>query len=113
MTANHSEDAGRIAYLAGENLLTSTALFCFVLLVGLAIFGHWLVPYDPLLSNASATLKPPSVTHWFGTDHLGRDIFSRVIVATRLDLGIAVLAVALSIVGKSYGGLCGLFCRLD
>jgi len=106
MTANHSKDVGRIAYLAGENLLTSTALFCFVLLVGLAIFGHWLVPFDPLLSNASATLKPPSATHWFGTDHLGRDIFSRVIVATRLDLGIAVLAVALSLLLGSLMGAC-------
>ena len=51
-----------------------------------------------------AALKPPSAKHWFGTDQLGRDIFSRVVVATRLDFGIAVASVALVFV---MGGLAG------
>ena len=51
-----------------------------------------------------SALKPPSAAHWFGTDQLGRDIFSRVIVATRLDLSIAVSSVALVFV---MGGLAG------
>jgi peptide/nickel transport system permease protein len=50
-----------------------------------ALFGPYIVPYDPLASDTSAALQPPSLAHWFGTDQLGRDIFSRVVVATRLD----------------------------
>ena len=100
----------RITYIAGENILTLVAGFGFLLLVLLAILGPALVPYDPFASDAGAALQPPSVSHWFGTDDLGRDVFSRVVVATRLDLGIAVLAVALSFVfGSALGALAGYF----
>ena len=61
-----------------------------------ALFGPWITPYDPLATNAANALQPPSWHHVFGTDQLGRDVFSRVIAATRLDLGIATSAVALS-----------------
>ena len=64
--------------------------------ITLAVFGPSLVAYDPLATNAAQALQPPSWAHPFGTDHLGRDMLSRVIVATRLDLGIALSAVALS-----------------
>jgi peptide/nickel transport system permease protein len=60
--------------------------------------GPWIVPYDPLATNSAVALQPPSGAHWFGTDALGRDIFSRTLAATRLDLGIAVSAVLLSFV---------------
>src|SRR6266850_2267494 len=56
-------------------------------------------------SDFAAALKPPSAAHWFGTDQLGRDIFSRVIVATRLDTFIAVASVALVFL---MGGLAGI-----
>jgi peptide/nickel transport system permease protein len=62
------------------------------------------VPYDPLASNTAEALRPPSAHHWFGTDQLGRDIFSRVVVATRLDFLIAVTSVALVFL---MGGLAG------
>ena len=83
-------------YVMGENPVTMFAFFLFALIAILAIFGPLITPYDPLATNAAHTLKPPSWAHVFGTDHLGRDVFSRVIAATRLDLGIAVSAVALS-----------------
>lgn len=73
-----------------------------------AAFGPSLVPFDPIASNASMALQAPSSTHWFGTDHLGRDVFSRVIVATRLDLTISVVAVGLSfIAGSLLGAIAG------
>jgi len=78
------------------------ALFLLILLA--ALFGPQLAPYDPLASNTAQTLKPPNAQHWFGTDQLGRDVFSRVIVATRLDFFIAVASVALVFV---MGGLAG------
>ena len=85
-----------LRYVMGENPVTMFAFFLFALIAILAIFGPLITPYDPLATNAAHTLKPPSLDHVFGTDHLGRDVFSRVIAATRLDLGIAVSAVALS-----------------
>jgi len=91
-------------YVVAENPVTGLAFVLFVLIVAAALFGPSLVPYDPLASNTAAALQPPSAAHWFGTDQLGRDIFSRVVVATRLDLGIAVASVALVFV---LGGLAG------
>jgi peptide/nickel transport system permease protein len=84
-------------------------IFLVVLLV-CALAGPFLVPYGPLVTDVSHALEAPSASHWFGTDQLGRDIFSRVIVATRLDLAIAVSAVLISFVlGNFIGAACGLF----
>jgi peptide/nickel transport system permease protein len=91
-------------YVIGENPVTGFAFGLLCLLVIAAVFGPALVPFDPLASNTTSALAPPSARHWFGTDQLGRDIFSRVIVATRLDLTIAVLSVALVFL---MGGLSG------
>ncbi|MET7241799.1 ABC transporter permease [Methylobacterium sp. EM32] len=82
--------------------------FAFALLLGLvacAVVGPSLVPYDPLASDTSAALQAPTWAHPFGTDQLGRDILSRVVVAARLDLAIAVFSVALVFVA---GGLAGI-----
>ena len=91
-------------YVIGENKVTGFAFGLFVLIVLAAILGPYVVPYDPLQSNTASALKPPSAAHWFGTDQLGRDVFSRVIVATRLDFFIAVASVALVFL---MGGLAG------
>ena len=77
-------------YVLGENRVTAFAFGLLVIILFTAIFGPYIVPYDPLASDTASALKPPSAAHWFGTDQLGRDIFSRVIVATRLDTFIAV-----------------------
>ena len=88
----------------GENPVTVFAFSLFALIVFLAILGPWITPYDPLATNAVNTLQPPSLSNFFGTDHLGRDVFSRVIAATRLDLGIAVSAVSISfVIGSALG----------
>jgi len=81
------------------------ALFgLFLLILLAAVFGPYIVPYDPLASDTTQALKPPNAQHWFGTDQLGRDVFSRVISATRLDFFIAVASVALVFL---MGGLAG------
>ncbi len=91
-------------YVMGENPVTVVAFALFLFIVAVALFGPWLAPYDPLATDASNTLQPPTWAHPFGTDHLGRDVLSRVIVATRLDLGIALAAVILSFaVGSALG----------
>jgi len=91
-------------HVLAENPVTGFAFALFLLIVLAAVFGPEITPYDPLASNTAQALKPPSAQHWFGTDQLGRDVFSRVIVATRLDFFIAVASVALVFV---MGGLAG------
>ena len=57
-----------------------------------ALFGEHFAPYDPLADDILNALAPPSAEHWFGTDQLGRDVFSRVIVGARDILTVAPLA---------------------
>jgi len=97
-----------VVHVLRENPVTGVAFAMFALILLAAIAGPSLVPYDPLASNAARALEAPSLDHWFGTDHLGRDVFSRVVVATRLDLAISVAAVALSFaVGTALGAAAG------
>ena len=65
-----------------------------------------ITPYNPLASNAGPSLAPPSFSHPFGTDLLGRDVFSRIVSATPNDvaIGVSVVAVAL-ILGTLIGTL--------
>src|SRR4029450_7841190 len=94
----------------GDNRMTSATLAPagFFLLTLIAIFGPWIVPYDPIVSNVSQALMPPSAAHIAGTDQLGRDVFSRLIVAARLDLAIAISAVGISFaIGAVIGAICG------
>jgi peptide/nickel transport system permease protein len=96
------------AWILRGNPLTGIAAAGVFALVLIAIFGPSIVPYDPVSSDVPQALQPPSWAHLAGTDQLGRDSFSRLIVATRLDLTIAVSAVGVSFVlGAVIGSLCG------
>lgn len=76
----------------------------------LAIFGPWLTEYSPNKPDTSAILVGPSGEHWMGTDQYGRDVFTRVVHAARLDLGIAFSITALALVaGSLVGGLIGFY----
>lgn len=61
-----------------------------------AVFAPWLSPYSPLKIDVLHKLQPPSAGHWFGTDHLGRDLLSRVIYGARTALTIAMVSVAIA-----------------
>ena len=99
-----------IKYVLGENPVTLFAFILFTVFVLFALIGPWIAPYDPLATNTAIAMQAPSAAHWFGTDALGRDILSRVIVATRLDFGIAIAAVALSfVIGMALGLAAGFF----
>ena len=100
----------RLWYLAQKNPLSLISLALFGGYVFVALTANYWVPFDPLQSNTAIALDAPNFTHWFGTDHLGRDVFSRVMVATRLDLGIAFSAVAISfIIGTALGSIAAYF----
>jgi peptide/nickel transport system permease protein len=78
--------------------------------VGCALFGPSLVPLDPYADDLLNALSPPSSDNWFGTDQLGRDIFSRVIVGARDILTMAPLATLLgTVAGTALGLLTGYF----
>ncbi|MGY4298702.1 peptide/nickel transport system permease protein [Bradyrhizobium sp. i1.4.4] len=88
--------------------LTGTSIVFFW--AACTLFGRQLVPYDPLAEDILNALGPPSAEHWFGTDQLGRDIFSRVIVGSRDILTVAPLATILAtVVGTVLGLVTGYF----
>lgn len=93
------------AFVISDNPVTGLSFALFVALVLIAIFGPWIAPHDAFASDTAAALQKPSLKHLFGTDQLGRDIFSRVLVATRLDMTIAIASVALVF---ALGGIAGI-----
>ena len=104
-TTAKSSTFAHARYVLGENPVTLFAALLFAAYALMAILGPAIAPYDPLASDTARALHAPDWGHWFGTDQLGRDILSRVIVAARVDLGIALASVALVFAA---GGLAGL-----
>jgi peptide/nickel transport system permease protein len=85
-----------------------------VVMIAMAIFAPWLGTIDPQLVFPIKRLRPPSATSWFGTDMLGRDVYSRVIYGARVSLVVG-LAVALlsTLLGLAIGLITGYVRRLD
>src|SRR4030081_2448183 len=63
-------------------------LICLALICLAAALAPWIAPYDPIQIKLSAKLKPPSFEHWLGTDHFGRDVFSRLLYGGRTSLSV-------------------------
>ena len=85
------------------------ALIIIALLALIALTSQWWLPYDPQAIDLPSRLLSPDAQHWLGTDHLGRDIFSRLMAATRVSLGsvMACLLLVLTL-GLVIGGSAGL-----
>ncbi|MBF9232821.1 ABC transporter permease [Microvirga alba] len=85
-----------------------------VLIAVIAVFADLLSPYDPLRNSFRTRLRPPDATFWFGTDHFGRDILSRVIHGARISLMIGLMTALLTgVVGTLVGATAGFFRALD
>ena len=97
----------------GDGSVNAAVVIGGVLALGsilLAVFGPLIAPYPPMDASAGQQLLAPSGEHWFGTDDVGMDVFSRVIAAPRIDLGIALSATVLALViGTAIGGIAGYF----
>jgi peptide/nickel transport system permease protein len=92
----------------------AVSLAFLVLLTLAAVFAPLIAPYDPDVQNLRATLEGPSGTHLLGTDAFGRDLFSRLLVASRVTLVAVVEALLVAIVlGVPAGLLCGVVPWLD
>ena len=76
-----------------------------LLMLVTAIFAEVLQTHDPIATDAAATLAAPSADHWLGTDHLGRDIYSRIVHGARVSL---IVGVASTLLGSVLGGIIGL-----
>lgn len=95
-----------------RNPLTVTGLFLVAVFLLLATLAPWIAPYpqDIRVVHPEERLSPPSTKHWFGTDELGRDIFSRVIFGTRISLRIGTIVVVLALaIGIPLGLIAGTF----
>jgi ABC-type dipeptide/oligopeptide/nickel transport system permease subunit len=91
-----------------QNKGAVVGLVIIVILIFVSVFGKFLMPYDPNASDMSASFIHPNAQHWFGTDQLGRDIFSRIIDGTHISLTVGISAVVISLtVGTLLGAVAG------
>ena len=80
----------------------------------LALLSPLVAPYDPVRVNPIERLKPPSAEHWFGTDHLGRDVFSRVVYGSQVSLLVGfTVAFFSTLIGLAIGLVTGFVRKLD
>jgi peptide/nickel transport system permease protein len=101
-----------------RRLFANRSFLIGAILIGLiaviAVNAGWLSPFDPVKGNFRARMKPPDAIYWFGTDHFGRDILSRVMTGARVSLTIGLLvAIGAGLLGTTIGALAGYARRLD
>ena len=98
---------GRLSRLVREPL-GLVGLFLVVTMVLSAVLADWIMPYEPTAINVKDRLRPPSITYPLGTDQLGRDVFSRVIMGSRIALKVAAASISISLaLGLAMGLLAG------
>lgn len=110
MTDQLRDDGARVRswrLLAG-NPVTVISVLTLVVVAVVALTAQWIAPYGINDIDVPQALQPPSGAHWFGTDELGRDVFSRVLVAVQASMMVAVVSVAFAaVVGVSLGVVSG------
>jgi peptide/nickel transport system permease protein len=92
-------------------LLVNVSTVTFALLVLVAVLAPWITPYGPVQTDSSAINQPPSAAHWFGTDTQGMDVFTRVLYAARIDLGLSISGVTIALVAGLLLGSAAAFFR--
>src|SRR5258708_38640831 len=96
--------------LGRHNVLAATGMVLVVVFVVFALFAPWIAPQDPSNIDLPSRLQPSSAGHWFGTDELGRDIFSRVIYGARISMLVGARVVAGSLLlGLIFGSIAGYY----
>jgi peptide/nickel transport system permease protein len=92
------------------NRLTYFGLTVAAILILLAIFAPFIATHDVTAQNLAMRYAAPSATHWFGTDALGRDVFSRVVFGARISLEVGIIVVAVSsVIGVTLGAIAGYY----
>jgi len=88
-----------------RNRLAMTGAVVVIALLLVSLLAPWIAPHNPTEINAWQVLTPPSGSHWFGTDELGRDVFSRVLYGARISLKVGFVAIGIAVVLGSVVGL--------
>jgi peptide/nickel transport system permease protein len=97
-------------FLRNKMAVAGSVVVIFLFII--SILSSWIAPYDPSEINLKAVLMPPSCTHIFGTDQLGRDVFSRMIWGAQISLKVGFVATGISIfIGAILGALAGYYGR--
>ena len=109
MTTTTGESARVASWrLLLRNPVTVVSAAVLAVVVVVAVTANWLAPFGVNDVDVPNALQPPSGAHWFGTDELGRDVFSRVLVAISASMRVAVVSVAFAVVvGVTIGVLAG------
>lgn len=93
-----------------KNKMAIGSFIVLVLIALVAIFAPMIAPYDPYAQDLTLINQPPSAEHWFGTDDVGRDLFSRVVYGTRISMLVGVVCEAICVpIGVILGALAGYF----
>lgn len=101
---------GNAWYMLKKNKAALVGLIIIIILLFIAIFGQFIMPYKPNVGELSNSLQKPSMSHWFGTDEQGRDILSRVIDGTKISLRVGITAVAIALsIGIFVGSIAGYY----
>ena len=109
-TTANTEESGRLSSwrLLARNPVTLVSALVLVVVAVVAVSAKWIAPYGINNVDVPNALRPPSASHWFGTDELGRDVLSRILVATQASMQIAVISVAFAVVvGVTVGVVAG------
>lgn len=91
-----------------KNKLTLAGMVIVALIILLGILAPLISPWDPNLMNVAGRLQAPSIHHFFGTDEMGRDIFSRILYGARISItvGLSIVIIA-AVIGVAIGSLSG------
>jgi peptide/nickel transport system permease protein len=92
----------RLLFLRNRKAITGLVILA--VFAVLAVIGGWIAPYDPSAIGAGTRLAPPSFDHWLGTDHLGRDVWSQILVGTR---GVMIVGLAAGLIATTAAVLVG------
>jgi peptide/nickel transport system permease protein len=96
--------------VARYNVLATAGVVMVLIFVTCALFAPWIAPYDPAHIELPQRLMAPSLSHWFGTDELGRDILSRIIYGARVSMLVGGCVVAASLtLGLILGSIAGYY----
>jgi peptide/nickel transport system permease protein len=108
ITSTDQGSRSKIIFLISRFAKDPLGLFGLILVIIMvlsAVFASWIMPYDPIALDILHSLEPPSMSHIMGTDQLGRDVFSRVLMGGRIALKVALVSISLAL---SFGLILGL-----
>lgn len=97
---------GYVWYQLRRSPLTIAGIVIMLLALATIVFAPYIAPFDPYAIDLRARLAPPGAEHWFGTDEVGRDLFSRVVYGARASVGVGVAIVGIA---ATFGTTIGCF----